>query len=521
MTILAEPALLANPPVELLIESALKKGEVRLSADGALSVTTGSRTGRSPKDRFIVQDDAVKNHIDWGSVNRPIHPDYFHALWDRAYEYLMEASGYESDLYVGAHPEYAVKVHVMTEMAWHHVYARHMFVRDFDGHSIDDSLMQQWTILNVPGLATDPARDGVNSDGSVMINLTERKVLLAGMPYAGEMKKAMFTVLNYLLPERDVLPMHCAANANEKGEQVALFFGLSGTGKTTLSSDPERFLIGDDEHGWSSKEAFNFEGGCYAKAINLSSDKEPVIMDAIKSGAVMENVVIDEQGKPDYTDDRHTQNTRVAYPLTHVPKRILSSRGETPTAVMFLTCDMFGVLPPLSRLTREQAAYYFLSGYTALVGSTEIGQTSAIKPTFSTCFGAPFFPRPARVYAELLMRRVDEKNTPVYLVNTGWTGGAYGEGGERFAIPDTRSIVRSVIHKTAEFGDVLPGFGLHYARHVPGISDACLDPRQGWESTGAYQDKANQLVALFQENFQRFDVSDAVRDAGPNVLSDD
>jgi len=521
MTLLAEPALLANPPVELLIESALKNGEARLSADGALSVTTGSRTGRSPKDRFIVQDDTVKDHIDWGSVNRPIHPGYFEALWERAYNYLMEQTGYESHLYVGAHPDCAVKVHVMTERAWHHVYARHMFVNHFDGKTVNDSHMPQWTILNVPGLATDPERDGVNSDGSVMINFSERKVLLVGMPYAGEMKKAMFTVLNYLLPERDVLPMHCAANANENGEQVALFFGLSGTGKTTLSSDPERFLIGDDEHGWSSKETFNFEGGCYAKAINLSREKEPVIMDAIKSGAVMENVVIDSQGRPDYNDDRHTQNTRVAYPLTHVPKRVMSSRGDRPTAVMFLTCDMFGVLPPLSQLTREQAAYYFLSGYTALVGSTEIGQTAAIKPTFSTCFGAPFFPRPARMYAELLMRRVEEQNTPVYLVNTGWTGGAYGEGGERFAIPDTRSIVRSVIHQTAEFGDVLPGFDLQFANHVPGVDTTCLDPRNGWKDMSAYQAKANELVALFQENFQRFDVSDAVREAGPSSITDE
>ncbi len=517
METFAKPLLQSNLSIQKLLDLAIANGEGVLCRNGALSVTTGKRTGRSPLDRYLVKDKHTADQIDWGTVNQPIEASAFDALWEKAYNYLATKDGYVSDLYVGAHPQHALKLRVITERARDTLFAKHMFVRDFNGQAVDDSRMPVWTILSTPGLATDPSEDGVHSDGVVMINITARKVLLVGMPYAGEMKKAMFTVLNYFLPTQDVLPMHCAANADADGDNVALFFGLSGTGKTTLSSDSERFLIGDDEHGWSSQEAFNFEGGCYAKCNDLSAEREPVIMAAIKDGALMENVVLDSDGNPDYADGRYTQNTRAAYPLTHVSKRIIASRGSVPGAVIFLTCDMSGVLPPLSKLNKEQAAYYFLSGYTALVGSTEMGQSAAIKSTFSTCFGAPFFPRPAAVYADLLMRRMEEQKTPVYLVNTGWTGGSFGEGGERFSIPTTRAVVRSVIAGSAEFKETLPGFGFDYASFVPGVDSKYLDPRKVWVSEQAYAEKANALIDLFQKNFQRFDVSEAVSHAGPKA----
>ena len=510
-----------NLPPARLVEASVRRREGMISEPGgALLVRTGKRTGRSPKDRFIVEDDRTRDAVDWGKVNQPFSPDAFEALLDKAASYVEDLEEvYVVDAYAGADDRYGLSVQVVTEHAWQALFARQLFRRP--AREELDRFEPGWTVISMPGLLTEPEEDGTNSETFVGIDFTRRVVLVCGTLYAGEIKKSIFTVLNFVLPtEHDVMPMHCSANVGED-DKVSLFFGLSGTGKTTLSADPERRLIGDDEHGWSDSGVFNFEGGCYAKTIDLSPEKEPQIWDAVRFGAVLENVAMDRRTRiVDFTDASVTENTRVAYPLEYIDGAVPSGTGPHPSAVIFLTADAFGVLPPISALTPEQAAYYFLSGYTAKLAGTEAEMEADVEATFSACFGAPFLPLQATTYAEMLSERLREHGARCYLINTGWSGGPYGVG-SRVDIAATRAMVRAVIGGELDAAKTRedPFFGLSVPTEVPGVPTGVLDPRGTWEDKDAYDEQAKKLADLFRENFRKFEtsVSDGVRASGPQA----
>ena len=498
-------------PAEL-VEFAVRRGEGTLAANGALVCKTGSRTGRSPKDRFIVKDEAA-GKVDWNEINQPCAPELFDRLYEKAIEYLRGREIFVQDLHAGADPAYRLKVRFVNEMAWHNMFVHQQFLRPADEERA--SFDPEFTVIDVPGLLLDPKVDGTRSEVFIGVSFGRRTVLVIGSGYAGEMKKSIFSALNYMLPDRGVFPMHCSANVGAKGD-TALFFGLSGTGKTTLSADPNRRLIGDDEHGWSNDGIFNFEGGCYAKCIKLSKEKEPQIYNSLHFGSVLENVVLDPQTRmPDYDDGSITENTRANYPVEFIDGAVIPGVGGHPKTVVFLTADAFGVLPPIAKLTPEQAMFHFISGYTAKVAGTEADVTEP-QATFSTCFGAPFMLQAPRVYAELLRKKMTEHGAEVWLVNTGWQGGKYGVG-KRMDIPYTRAMVTAAVNgslRNAEFVED-PAFGLQVPKKVAGVPDEVLMPRNSWADKADYDKTAAHLTELFETNIRKFDVPDAVRNAGP------
>jgi phosphoenolpyruvate carboxykinase (ATP) len=504
-----------NLTQQALLDRAIAQKEGKL-LDKKSIVTETERKGRSPKDKFFVQDAHSNQGVHWGEVNRPMAPEVFEALWQKSEAHLADTDHYASDLHAGDHSEHYVPVRVVTTHAWHQLFATYTLVPKDPFNPKDETV---WTMHHAPELRLDPSVDGTHSEGVVVIDFSGKRVLILGIDYAGEIKKSMFTVLNYLLPQQDILPMHCAANQALKGDHVALFFGLSGTGKTTLSSDPQRLLIGDDEHGWAADGVFNFEGGCYAKCINLREDKEPEIVHAIGQGAILENVIIDPTtGRPDYADVSRTENTRAAYPRGNMRSFIPENRAGNPKTVIMLCCDLYGVLPAVSLLSKEQAAYYFLSGYTAKVGSTEIGAQKDIQPTFSTCFGAAFFPRDPLAYARLLMKRLEETGAQAYLVNTGWTGGAYGAGGERFDINVTRSIVHAILSGAVLDApkQLIDGFNMVAPTTLEDVEPALLVPELAWQDQQAYAPNKQALIKAFVENFERYGACpDEIKQAGP------
>jgi phosphoenolpyruvate carboxykinase (ATP) len=501
-----------------LYEAALRSGEADLTVDGALRAVTGQHTGRSPKDKFVVRDEHTDPKIWWDN-NKPMSPEHFEILRQDMLAHAAGRTLYVQDLIGGADADNALPTRMVTELAWHALFIRNLLIRP--DRSTLSSFQQKLTIINLPSFRADPARHGCRSETVIACDLTNGLVLIGGTSYAGENKKSVFTVLNYLLPEKGVMPMHCSANVGPDGDS-AVFFGLSGTGKTTLSADPNRTLIGDDEHGWGENGIFNFEGGCYAKAIRLSAEAEPEIYAATRRfGTVLENVVMGENRVPDFNDTSLTENTRSAYPLHFIPNASATGLAPHPKTIIMLTADAFGVMPPIARLTPEQAMYHFLSGYTAKVAGTEKGVTEP-EATFSTCFGAPFMPRHPTVYGNLLRDLIAKHEVDCWLVNTGWTGGAYGIG-RRMPIKATRALLTAALTgelKKVEFRtDENFGFAVPVA--VPDVDSAILDPRSTWADGKAYDAQAAKLVNMFISNFTKFEnhVDSKVRDAAPGVLA--
>lgn len=503
-----------NLPPEKLVEDAVRCGDGLLTSTGSLSVRTGRYTGRSPDDRFIVEDDLTSGAVDWGGINRRFPSESFGALMERMCRSADDRELYAFDGFVGADAEHRLAIRVINDHPWQSFFARHLFIRptqaELESHEPD------FTVLCLNDFEAVPERDGTRSGVFILIDLTRRAVLIGGTSYAGEMKKAMFSVMNFLLPASGVLPMHCSANTGADG-RTALFFGLSGTGKTTLSAAEGRALVGDDEHGWSDRGVFNFEGGCYAKCIGLTRDSEPQIWDATLSGAVLENVVVDPATlRPDFDDGRLTENTRAAYPLDYMNGAASPSVGGHPDVIIFLTADAFGVLPPVSRLTREGAMFHFMSGYTSKLAGTERGIKEP-RPAFSECFGAPFMPRPAAEYAKLLGRKIREHDTTVYLINTGWSGGPYGVG-RRIELRHSRAMVSAATDGGLDGAEYVHNdlFNLDTPSSCPGVPSSLLDPRLTWADAQSYDRHARRLARMFSENFAKFSgVDPAIVAAGP------
>jgi len=501
-----------------LYEHAIRNGEGVLCVDGPLVVLTGQHTGRSAQDKFVVCDKTTEEEVWWGAVNAPQQPNKFDGLYKRLCRYLEGKRLYVQDCFVGADPEYRLPVRVISELAWHNLFAHTMFIEPSGSET--GAHNPEFTVITVPSFTANPEVDGTRSETFIVVNFAKRIVIIGGTTYAGETKKSLFSVMNFMMPFRGVLPMHASANIGPGGD-TAIFFGLSGTGKTTLSADPMRTLIGDDEHGWSDNGIFNFEGGCYAKVINLSSEQEPEIFKTTKTfGTILENVVMDERTrKIDLNDASLTENTRGSYPITQIPNVELSGRGGHPKNVVFLTCDAFGVLPPIAKLSSDQAMYHFINGYTAKVAGTEKGVTEP-SPTFSPCYGGPFLPLHPRRYAEMLGERIDRHKVSVWFINTGWTGGGYGVG-ERMPIHYTRAIVNAALDgKLASVPtNADPTFGFEVPMECPGVPAELLNPRNTWDDKQAYDQQAQQLARQFEDNFSKYadDVSAEVRAAGPSI----
>jgi phosphoenolpyruvate carboxykinase (ATP) len=507
-----------NLSTAALYEEIVRRREGTIAHLGPLVVRTGHHTGRSPKDRFIVQEPSSESKIWWGQANRPFDLTHFDALFLRLQAYVQGRELYVQDCYAGADPRYRVPIRIITVTAWHSLFARNLFVQIQDPEE-QRRHEPEFTILAGPQFHAIPEIDGTNSEAFILVNFGRKLILIGGTSYAGEIKKSVFTVLNYLLPLEKVLSMHCSANVGPR-DDVALFFGLSGTGKTTLSADPDRRLLGDDEHGWSDEGIFNFEGGCYAKVIRLSPEAEPQIYECTRSfGTILENVTIDPQTRRvDLDDDIFTENTRAAYPVSHIDGAIRSGRAGHPSAIIMLTCDAFGVMPPVAKLTRDQAIYHFLSGYTAKVAGTERGLGAEPQATFSACFGAPFMALPPTVYARLLGEKIDRHDVACWLVNTGWIGGAFGVG-ERVSIAATRAIVHAILEGNLEKVPMRedPVFKFAVPTECPDVPSDILDPRGTWTNPKAYDDVARDLAARYRSNFEQFeeDVVPAVKASAP------
>jgi phosphoenolpyruvate carboxykinase (ATP) len=487
-----------------LIEEALQRKEGTLGNGGTFLVTTGKHTGRSPKDKFVVRTPSVEDSI-WWENNAPMEADAFDALHADMIKHMEGRDYFVQDLFGGADPAHRLDVRLVTELAWHGLFIRHLLRRP-EAKELE-SFVPEFTVINCPTFNADPAKHGCRSETVIAMNFDKKLILIGGTAYAGENKKSVFSLLNYILPGKDIMPMHCSANhAHDNPADAAIFFGLSGTGKTTLSADPSRTLIGDDEHGWSDRGTFNFEGGCYAKTINLSREQEPEIYDTTqKFGTVIENMVYDPDTKElDFDDDSLTANMRCAYPLHYISNASASAMGGHPKNIIMLTCDAFGVLPPIARLSSAQAMYHFLSGFTSKVAGTERGVTEP-EPTFSTCFGAPFMPRRPEVYGKLLQEKIAKHGSTCWLVNTGWTGGAYGTG-SRMPIRATRALLTAALDGSLNKGDfrIDPNFGFEVPATATGVADILLDPRRTWDDTASYDRQAKKLVAMFADNFEQY-----------------